>query len=97
MQVNKFIKKDKSNSFIIEPIILEKYNLTESSSTIVMLNKIEEIQGVYYTLTAMNLVLIKNKILVFNYVLKYLEKGSINTLKTNNNNLLNELIKLNNQ
>lgn len=78
------------------PIMIDSYNLNESSFTYVLLSTYEEEGKEAVTVAfTMNGMLIKNRLVWMAYYLQYKDVNTIVTLKENSNQILSQLLEAN--
>lgn len=96
----KTIIKDIENNYFQDlsfdtPIVINSYNLNDDIVTYVLLGKTIENEVEIVTLTTLNLMHVKNKMVLSNYIIKYDNSNSINVLKQKNDYFIMRIMEIN--
>lgn len=78
-----------------QPVLIDDYSLNSSVKTYLLLDKTFEAKKETITLTTLNLMHIQDKMVLFNYIIKYNNSNSINEIKQKNDYFTMRLLKLN--
>jgi len=73
-------------------ILIESYSINQRSFTFTTLGKRILEKGEIYTITTINLLLIKNKIIIMNYDIKYSNHNSLNELRKKNDYFVQRIL-----
>ena len=97
--INSILKDLNTNYFdnitLGKPIVIDNYASNDNTNTYILLGKTMDNSGEIITLTTLNLIYIKEKMILSNYVIEYENRSSIEELKLKNNNFISSLFKSN--
>ena len=95
-KINETVEKEFLKNISLDvPVSIEKYSLNDNVTTYLMLGKKNEQNEDIYTLTSLNLIYLKNKMVIFNYTVKYNDFKTINKLKQKNDYFVTRLLNCN--
>lgn len=94
--INDYVKELLTNNLrnidFDKELLIDSYKLKKNIKTYLTLGKMIENNTEVYTLTSLNLMHIKNKMVISNYIIKYENSNSINEIKQKNDYFIMNLL-----